>query len=127
MRCPKVNNSPNGFELQHAHLFSLGNSNFIQVCTQEFGTVNVVGTVKLFVDRVGTLSNGELAPANIGRIISSLSTYVVTATHGEEQDVLTKSVLESQSDWDGSTFTSQVGLDVEHLFDSLGGSDWTSS
>lgn len=73
-----------------------------EVGTEQLGALNVVGTVQLLVDGVGT----------IGR-----------ATHGQQEDVLVKGILEGQGDGDRASLASQVGLDLEDALDSSGGSD----
>jgi hypothetical protein len=70
----------------------------VQVRTKQLDTLDVVPLVKLLVNRV----------SSVGR-----------ASHREQQDILSGSLLESQSDRDRSTLTSVVRLNTEDVLDSL--------
>ena len=80
----------------------------VQVATQGLASVDVVAHIQLLVDGVST---------------------VITTAHRQQKDLGSKLFLESQSDWDRTTLTSKVGLDVPNvaleaaLKDSLKGSE----
>ena len=71
---------------------------FISVGPKKFGSLNVVPDVNLLVLRVRP---------------------IVGCSHGQEDDVLTGSLLEGQGDRDAAALPGQVGLNTVHH---LGGS-----
>jgi hypothetical protein len=72
----------------------------VQVRAEQLGALDVVALVKLLVDRVGGVS---------------------AAAHGQEEHVLASRGLESESDGDGATLASEIGLDAPDLLDGLCG------
>jgi len=72
----------------------------MQVRAEQLSALDVVTLVKLLIDRVGGVS---------------------AAAHGQEKHVLAGRGLEGESDRDGTTLASEIGLDAPDLLDGLCG------